>query len=115
MDGSHASPSERRRVAAAVLGVGVIQVVVFVVTTGFWMGRTLFAGGACEASCDEAGGQWAAVAYFGLAALSFAISIAAAFVGYRTGRDLAWVPLAASVLIVVGYVIASGLFAQAMG
>ena len=115
MDSSRSSTSERRRVPAAVLGVGVIQIVVFLVTTGFWMGRTVLAGDGCEASCDGEGGRWATLVYFRIAALSFAVSIAAAFVGYRTGRDLAWVPLAASALIVIDYFVASGLFAQAMG
>lgn len=96
------------------LAEAIIQVVVFVVTTGFWLGLTFGAGGLCATSCDWAGGQHAALLIFGIALGSFVLTAIATLISSRTGRDLAWVPLVASVLIVVGYFPSAELFTRAM-
>lgn len=109
------SARPQRSAAAAVLGVSVIQLVVFLVTAGFWMGLVFNTSGRCETACDWAAGQSAAAVFFGCAAASFVITIVALIISRRTGTDLAWVPLVASALIVVGYLVGARLFTQAMG
>jgi hypothetical protein len=46
--------------------------------------------------------------------LSFAATVAAAILSYRTGRDLMWVPVAGAALIVAGYFLAAALYNQAL-
>lgn len=82
-----------KRAAAAVGGVAVLQVIVFAITTAIWFSNALFAGNACSPGCDTQGMDFAAATYFGTAAAMFVCSGAAIVVAWRTGRDLAGVPL----------------------
>lgn len=98
----------------SVVAVGVLQVIVFAVTTAAWVGNTLFAGNACAPGCDWGAGEFAVGVYFGIALVTFLCSAVAYVYARRTGRDLAWVPLVGCGLIILGFFGALALFQRAM-
>ncbi|MEW1835696.1 hypothetical protein [Microbacterium sp. NPDC079995] len=100
--------------AGAVLAVAVLQVVAVVVTGASWFLRTVFAGGACAPDCDWAAADAAGVLFVAAVLASVAVTAAAAVLAGRTGRDLAWVPLFSTSLVVAGYLAAAALFDGAM-
>ncbi|MDT3344901.1 hypothetical protein [Microbacterium aquilitoris] len=99
---------------AAVLAVAVIQVLAIVVTAVLWFFHTVFAGGACGASCDGAAADAAGMLFVAAVAASILVTVSAAVVARRTGRDLAWVPLVSTALVVAGYLAAVAVFDAAM-
>ena len=100
--------------AGAVLAVAVLQVVAVVVTAVLWFLRTVFAGGACTPRCDWATADAAGVLFASSILASVALTATAAIVAGWTGRDLAWVPLVSTALVVVGYLAAAALFDGAL-
>lgn len=87
-----------------------IQVAVFLITTCVWWRVHFATGERCGASCDGSRAAQADLLFFGVVAASFLVTIAAAVVSYRPERDLMWVPLAASGLIIGGYFAAAAIY-----
>ncbi|WP_413354415.1 hypothetical protein [Microbacterium sp. 1P06AB] len=98
----------------AVLAVAVLQVIAIVVTVVLWFFHTVFAGGACAPSCDWATADAAGMLLVSAMAASILVTVSAAVVARRTGRDLAWVPLASTALVIAGYLAAVALFDAAV-
>lgn len=107
-------PPARRTGAGAVLAVAVLQVVAIVVTVVLWFFHTVFAGGACAPSCDWATADAAGTLFVSAIAVSILVTVSAAIVARRTGRDFAWVPLASTALVIAGYCAAAAVFDTAM-
>lgn len=100
---------------ASVFATAALQIVVFLITTGFWWwGHFANSGERCGASCDWTQVTLANMLYLGVSGFAFAATAVAAIVSYRTGRDLMWIPVAGSALIVAGYFVATMLYDQAM-
>ncbi|MFI8632676.1 hypothetical protein ACIGEP_08790 [Microbacterium sp. NPDC077663] len=100
--------------AGAVLAVAVLQVVAVVVTGALWFFHTVFAGGACTPGCDGMAADAAGMLFGASILASVAVTSAAALVAWRTGRDLTWVPLVSTALVIAGYLAAAALFDGAM-
>ncbi len=107
-------PRLRRSGAGAVLAVGVLQAVAIVVTGVLWLLRGVFAGGSCSSSCDWGTADAAGMLFGGAILASLVLTAAAAIVAWRTGRDLAWVPIVSASVVVAGYLAAAALFDAAM-
>mgnify|MGYP000865998150 FL=1 len=100
--------------AGAVLAVGVLQVVAIVVTAVLWFFHTVFAGGACGTTCDWVAADAAGMLFVAVIGASVVVTVSAVIVGWRTGRDLAWVPLVSTALVVAGYLFAVAVFDAAV-
>ena len=114
MTAGTAAPRPRPTGVGAVLAVAVLQVVAIVVTAVLWFFHTVFAGGACGTTCDWAGADAAGTLFVAVIGASILATGSAAVVGWRTGRDLAWVPLVSTALVVAGYLAAVALFDAAV-
>lgn len=100
---------------SSVLAVSALQIFVFIITLCLWWWVHFASSGeACGTSCDWGRVAQANVLYLGVAGISFSATVAAAIIGYRTGRDLMWVPVVGTGLIVAGYLAAAALYNQAM-
>lgn len=104
----------RRSGAGAVLAVGMLQAVAIVVTGVLWFLRGVLAGGSCSPACDWDAADAAGMLLGGAILASLVLTAAAAVVAWRTGRDLAWVPLVSVSVVVAGYLAAAALFDGAM-
>lgn len=104
----------RRSGAGAVLAVGVLQAAAIVVTGVLWFLRGVFAGGPCSPSCGWGMADAAGMLFGGAILASLVLTAVAAVVAWRTGRDLAWVPLVSASVVVAGYVAAAVVFDGAM-
>jgi len=99
-----------------VIAVAMLQIVVFIATAVVWLWTHFAAEGRCDdASCDVGQAAQANALFLGGGAFSFAVTIIAAVVSDRTGRDLAWVPAVGCALIVIAYFPAAALFNAAAG
>lgn len=107
-------PRLRRSGAGAVLAVGMLQAVAIVVTGVLWFLRGVFAGGSCSPACDWDAADAAGMLFGGAILASLVLTAAAAVVAWRTGRDLAWVPLVSVSVVVAGYLAAAVVFDGAM-
>jgi hypothetical protein len=114
MTAGTAAPRPHPTGAGAVLAVGVVQLVAIAVTVVLWFLHTVFAGVACSPACDGATADAAGMLFVAVIGASFAITGAAAVVAGRSGRDLAWVPLVSTALVIAGYLAAVALFDSAM-
>ncbi|THE08313.1 hypothetical protein E1I21_03195 [Microbacterium oleivorans] len=104
----------RRSGAGAVVAVAALQVVAVAATVALWFFHTVFAGGACDTRCDRAMADAAGMLFVAVIGASVVITGAAAVLAWRSGRDLAWVPLVSTALVVAGYLAAVALFDSAM-
>ncbi|RYF50834.1 MAG: hypothetical protein EOO27_31040 [Comamonadaceae bacterium] len=103
-----------RGAAGAVAAVATVQVVVAALTAVGWYFSTVFAGGGCAPRCDWVMAETAFAMYIAGTGLSFVATIGACAWAWRSGRDLTWVPLAGSAVIVACFFGALGLFTSAM-
>ena len=104
----------RKAAAGAVVGVAVLQVVVFTITTAVWVGNTMFSYNACDPRCDWAQGNLSGGVYYLTSIVMFLCTgLAIAYAG-RTGKALTWVPLLGSAGIVAGLLIALSIFRNAV-
>lgn len=114
MTAGTAPPRLHRSGAGAVIAVAVLQVVAVVVTGALWFFHTVFAGGACSPACDGATADAAGMLFVAVIGASVVITGAAAVLAWRSGRDLAWVPLVSTALVIAGYLAAVTLVDSAM-
>lgn len=103
-------PRLRRSGAGGVLAVAVLQAVAIVVTGVLWFLRSVLAGGPCSPSCDWGAADAAGMLFGGAILTSLVLTAVAAIVAWRTGRDLAWVPIVSASVVVAGYLAAAALF-----
>ncbi|MCO7203533.1 hypothetical protein NH287_08520 [Microbacterium sp. CnD16-F] len=103
-------PRLRRSGAGGVLAVAVLQAVAIVVTGVLWFLRGVLAGGHCSPSCDWGAADAAGMLFGGAILTSLVLTAVAAIVAWRTGRDLAWVPIVSASVVVAGYLAAAALF-----
>lgn len=114
MSAAPVPPRLRRSGAGAVLAVGALQAVAVVITGALWFLQNVFAGGGCDPACEWAAADAAGMLFLTAIFASVLLTAAAAVVAWRTGRDLAWVPLISTGLVIAGYLAATAMLDAAM-
>lgn len=96
-------PRAGSRAAGAVAAVAVLQVVATVVLALIWFFEVVFGSAACGPGCDPAAVDRAGRVFLLAIVASYTISAVAFVVAWRTSRDLSWVPLLATVVLLGGF------------
>lgn len=91
------------------------QLLVFGGAVIAWRWLYFQTGERCGDWCDYAGVSYANYVFFGVSAIAFIASISAAIIGWRTAKDLLWIPFASCALIVGGYFLGAMIYDSATG